>query len=284
MKLESFSKAAIESADIDKAYEKALKFLSEVSPRINPADEEFIEHYGKDKVESDIRYVAEMEEKFSQESFEEANEMQKLAVIFEAIVLDQIYSSEWLGENADTVAASRYDDIKNGVDAIVEWDDEEDGRFLALAIDVTFAGDVADKFSKIKKGIDNESSRIKYFSHNGTIGLENVPRAVVGADAGTVKDLIELWLSGDNRAMAEHPIQIELLEEIISQMKNMINDRGITRIDYIAIVDLKNLEPIKEIKNNGLAALAVWIGNTRLIDNIIISKRKTQSAKLKTAT
>ena len=220
MKLESLSNSAIESADTDKAYEKAQRFLNEVSPRINPLDEEFVEHYGRKEVEKDVEYVAKMEEKFLQNNSEEASRMHKLAIIFEAIILDQVYSSEWLGESADTTASSRYDDIKNGIDAIVEWEDGgEESEFLALAIDVTFAGDVSEKFSKIKKGISSDSSRVKYFSHNGTIGLESVPRAVIGADANTIKDLIELWLTGNKRALGEHPVQIQILEEVIGQMK-----------------------------------------------------------------
>ena len=44
-----------------------------------------------------------------------------------------------------------------------------------------------------------------------------------------------------------------------------------TRIDYIEIVDIETLEPLNEVKENFLLALAVFIGNTRLIDNKIFS-------------
>jgi pantoate--beta-alanine ligase len=59
-------------------------------------------------------------------------------------------------------------------------------------------------------------------------------------------------------------------KKIISQIKRLINSEGITKIDYISIVDLDSLEPIQKINNNCLIALAVWIGSTRLIDNITI--------------
>jgi len=62
---------------------------------------------------------------------------------------------------------------------------------------------------------------------------------------------------------------------IIRQIKSIIKERGIARIDYISIVDLDNLEPIKKINSNCLIALAAWVGGTRLIDNITIRKRKT---------
>lgn len=42
-------------------------------------------------------------------------------------------------------------------------------------------------------------------------------------------------------------------------------------VDYIEIVDYNTLEPVEEIKKKTLIALAVRIGTTRLIDNIIFS-------------
>lgn len=56
---------------------------------------------------------------------------------------------------------------------------------------------------------------------------------------------------------------------VIHQMQKMIEEKG-GRIDYIAIVDTKNLEPAQFLNKGNLVALAVFFGNTRLIDNIII--------------
>jgi len=219
MKLESFSRSAIESADIDKAYEKALKFLNEVSPRINPADEEFVNYYGEKNVEEDIEYVKKREKEFSNR-IEDENYNKKLATIFEAIILEQIYFSEWLGEDTETYASSLFDDFAKGVDVIVEFNNnEDDSDFLAFAVDATFESDMSRKFKIIKNSIEKGISEVKYFSHNGEIGLKNLPRFVVGADAKTINELVELWLSDDKHAFGEHPIQIQILEEIISQAK-----------------------------------------------------------------
>lgn len=59
--------------------------------------------------------------------------------------------------------------------------------------------------------------------------------------------------------------------KIIDRMKKMIQMKKTAKIDYISIVDLDNLRPISRIKGNCLIALAVWIGKTRLIDNIVIN-------------
>lgn len=41
-------------------------------------------------------------------------------------------------------------------------------------------------------------------------------------------------------------------------------------IDYIEFVDTKTLNPVSEIKDNVLIAIAVKVGKTRLIDNIVV--------------
>jgi len=47
---------------------------------------------------------------------------------------------------------------------------------------------------------------------------------------------------------------------------------NLIKIDYVEIVVMTNLDPINQIKEDTLIAIAVWIGKTRLIDNIIIRK------------
>ncbi len=44
------------------------------------------------------------------------------------------------------------------------------------------------------------------------------------------------------------------------------------RIDYIAVVDGKTLEPAEQISAGTMIAVAVFCGNTRLIDNIMIDR------------
>ena len=59
--------------------------------------------------------------------------------------------------------------------------------------------------------------------------------------------------------------------DIIRKMKQMIEKRKAAKVQYIALVDLLGLKPKNIIKGNILIALAVWVGETRLIDNTIIS-------------
>lgn len=56
---------------------------------------------------------------------------------------------------------------------------------------------------------------------------------------------------------------------IYSEMKRMIESEPFAVIDYIAITDPENLRDISVIEGTTLIALAVRIGDTRLIDNIL---------------
>ncbi len=60
------------------------------------------------------------------------------------------------------------------------------------------------------------------------------------------------------------------VQKLRKQMEDVIATAPAARIDYIAFVDTKTLEPFEEIKEGTLVALAVYIGKTRLIDNWMI--------------
>jgi pantoate--beta-alanine ligase len=59
-----------------------------------------------------------------------------------------------------------------------------------------------------------------------------------------------------------------------TQLRAFLHDRlasapGI-KLDYAEIVDPNTLEPISNIRNGALIAVAAWVGNTRLIDNALL--------------
>ncbi|MFZ5752790.1 MAG: pantoate--beta-alanine ligase [Bacillota bacterium] len=58
--------------------------------------------------------------------------------------------------------------------------------------------------------------------------------------------------------------------ELIEAMSARINQEPNAQIDYVAICDAESLVPVKEIRNRVVVALAVKIGRTRLIDNMVI--------------
>lgn len=60
-------------------------------------------------------------------------------------------------------------------------------------------------------------------------------------------------------------------KKIIDLIKRIIKSQGNIKIDYVEIVDPNTLRRKEKIDNKVLIALAVWIGKTRLIDNILVN-------------
>lgn len=58
---------------------------------------------------------------------------------------------------------------------------------------------------------------------------------------------------------------------LLDRMKEIIEREDLAKLDYVAIVDIDNLEPLKEIKRAALIALAVFFDCVRLIDNIMVN-------------
>ena len=209
-----------ENIDIDMAFKKAQKISERDAIRL----EDFEDLYGEEGIKQDQGKVTEMEIIFTKEANLEQERINKLSTIFETIIYEHIELSEWLGPNAYTIKSSRFDDIENGVDSIVEFrESEHAASHLALEIDVTFSSDLENKFERIRKEIKNgKLTKVRYFqseflSIRGE--LAKIPRVIIGADFKTVKELSGLWLEGDNKELGVHPIQFQILEEILSQAR-----------------------------------------------------------------
>jgi len=74
------------------------------------------------------------------------------------------------------------------------------------------------------------------------------------------------------KAKAMFASNIRDAKEIIEEMTSIIKKTKHTKVDYISIVNTRTLEDLSLINEKALAAVAVWIGNTRLIDNTILEQ------------
>ena len=75
------------------------------------------------------------------------------------------------------------------------------------------------------------------------------------------KALVEMDLSNEKQC-----------SELITLGKSIIKSEApLGRLDYLEIVDRQTMEPIQTIDRPALAAMAIFFGNTRLIDNIEIN-------------
>ena len=235
---------------IDKAYQKALAEIAEnraIEPR---AFTKF--NYDPAIIEEDLRYVEVMEKKFKQDERPEFAEQQKLATILVVIMQTQIEMNDWMGPDVTTKQASRYDDIKNGIDTICEFEQESGVQHLALALDITSSWNPTKKLSRIKEEIDaGKLSTVKYFessdeTFHGTLQL--VPRVVIGAERKAIVELAELWLNKKNKELASHPIQLQILNEIVHQLKAFMNyaeKKGKTNVAAIYNRSLRLMDHIR---------------------------------------
>jgi pantoate--beta-alanine ligase len=69
--------------------------------------------------------------------------------------------------------------------------------------------------------------------------------------------------------------------KIKERMKERIKSAEDARIDYVSIVDRDTLEEIEKLSGNVLIALAVFVGETRLIDNLELTVPPNESRKPK---
>jgi pantoate--beta-alanine ligase len=57
---------------------------------------------------------------------------------------------------------------------------------------------------------------------------------------------------------------------LITAGKHLLREDPSVRLDYFEIVHPETLDPVAEITQNSLVAVAAYVGTTRLIDNILL--------------
>ena len=238
---------------IAQAYRKALAV-----PR-DPIDlEGFRKQYGNENVDRDLATVARLEKKFGVNPMDrEAVRHAQIGKIFEVIIFQQIELANWFGEVAQTIATSRFDDLVNGIDVLVEIDERKSKYHLGLAIDTTTSiMKNREKFGRIQDEINTDRlAEVAYFKTDNSVfegKMKDVPRVVIGADGKTVDNLITVWMKNDTKALAAHPIQIKILSEIRTQLAC-----------FKEYCDKTNHHRLAEIYDNGL----------RIVDDILAQKK-----------
>ncbi|MHC4123054.1 MAG: pantoate--beta-alanine ligase [Planctomycetota bacterium] len=75
---------------------------------------------------------------------------------------------------------------------------------------------------------------------------------------------------------AEEIVEKGIVEtkEIISAIRNILSQSPMIGIDYVDIVDIEKVQQLQRISGKALIAVAVKIGSTRLIDNIVVDVGK----------
>ena len=121
---------------------------------------------------------------------------------------------------------------------------------------------------------------IKHMVDDLSMDIEIVGCPIVREEDGLAKSSRNTYLSQEERKAAlvlSQAIQIakqaydngeRKAETIIAAMTEHIQKEPLAKIDYVKIVDALTMQQITDIKQDALCAIAVYIGKTRLIDNV----------------
>lgn len=111
--------------------------------------------------------------------------------------------------------------------------------------------------------------------------LEIVGCPIIREEDGLAKSSRNTYLSQEERAAAvilhkgllrgEEMIRNgeRDVSAVIREITGIIESEPLAKVDYVEVVDFDRIEKIDTIEGNVLAAVAVYIGKTRLIDNFI---------------
>lgn len=127
---------------------------------------------------------------------------------------------------------------------------------------------------------------IKRMVRDLNFDIEIIGCPIVRESDGLAKSSRNVYLSKDERqaalilhkALEEGKKMVLCGETNTSDIKKRISDiiesEPLARIDYVEIVSFPDIEKIDVIEVDILAAVAVYIGKTRLIDNFILSRQE----------
>ena len=59
--------------------------------------------------------------------------------------------------------------------------------------------------------------------------------------------------------------------KLIAAAHQVFGEEPRVRVDYVAVVNNETLEPVQDVSNGALVAVAAFVGTTRLIDNVLIT-------------
>ncbi len=232
-------------AELEVIYQRSLTLGKE-----NSSEEETDEYYnefadivkgGKDAIKEDLYgpkglKVRQQEFKAKMAAMEgpeaiRAEKSKKIATIIERSVT---YGANmgWYGNSVTIEPTSQFDDVKRGVDEVLEIRKEGESSFLALGIDVTYRGLLSEQYKQklfgILRGISKgHKTKIKYFkNHKGEKMKEfAVPKTILYFNINDVKDFATMIKHIDEPGIMESfkntPQKFAIMNQMIIQCEKL---------------------------------------------------------------
>lgn len=205
-------------------YESVSRRLDDMA--IDPAD--FVDLYGAETVADDERYVARMKDRFAASSTQEdaglglpASEVRKLADVLEYQIINGVNTHKWI-PYCEAIKTAEYDDIRHGMDAVIEFSRGGMINHFGLGVDVSFSQNLDAKFMRIQEEIDAYDGKehrlgvVKYYQSDSTGmrgELSGLPRVVAALDIGVIGDLMKQRRSAGNH-ISRHLVIAEMTEQL----------------------------------------------------------------------
>jgi hypothetical protein len=228
---------------------------------------DFADLYSQQSIDHDSAYIANREKDF------EVNNVTRLSEIAEYQIIKGLNEGHWI-PNCEAIKTSRYDDIHNGVDMVIEFSPENGtvGQ-IGLGVDISFSLDLGKKFLRIKQEIDtfdNDKNRlavVKYYkSKSGFRGeLSGIPRVVAALDVGVLQDI------SHSRRSADHIARHILIEEIRHQLDVLTEYAA--RVNPACVPNLERGEKFittisEQLKSTRTLAQSEYLKNRKIDDAI----------------
>ena len=129
-----------------------------------------------------------------------------------------------------------------------------------------------------------QAAVIKHMVRDLNMPVEICTMPVVREKDGLAMSSRNIYLSGGERQQALGLSRsLERAEKMITggevsaegikeEIRKVLRESKDIRIDYVEVVDADSLESLETVADNTLIAIAAFVGDTRLIDNIVIAK------------
>lgn len=234
--------------DLDALFDQALSLGKEHSGEMEPEAYyyEFAEagliKGGAEEVKKDLESLGERKNQFKQKNESASGgkatsleKNKKIATIVERAVAYGVTELGWYGDNVSIEPTSQFDDVKRGVDEVLEIRKESDeSSFMGLGIDVTYRGLLGEKykeklFTLLQSIEDGHKTKIKYFkNHAGDKMREfSVPKIILFFNVEDVKEMARMVKhagdAGTQEEFKNSPQKIAVMNQIMIQCELLAN-------------------------------------------------------------
>lgn len=243
--------------ELEKVFNQAKSLEKNKIPESREYYNRFVEfgllEGGEIELKKDLEDLEKIKEKINLDNIKNRNntkleKLKKVSTVVEKGLAYAITELHWYGDSIFALNTSEFDDIKRGVDEVLEIHrKDEENSFLALGIDITYRGIESEifkkKFFKLLDNIKNGGkTKIKYFTDaEGKIRKEfAIPKMVLSFDMRDVKEIISI-VQNPNSGKTFDKQKIAVLSQILHSCKYLAdfakeNQNNIFR-KYTAIIN-----------------------------------------------